>query len=72
MFAKSSKFIFPSVVALIACMTVDANYWCYCDGVSYMPAYCCTEAGGQHTGGNCLITGWGTDGKWYDGDAKKF
>ncbi|KAG0316109.1 hypothetical protein BGZ99_007038, partial [Dissophora globulifera] len=57
MFAKSSKFIAPLVVALIACMTVEANRWCNCsDPVGLTPDEICSAAGGYATGGNCLIT----------------
>ncbi|KAG0314703.1 hypothetical protein BGZ99_007915 [Dissophora globulifera] len=66
MFAKSSKFIAPLVVALIACMAVDANLWCVCNGGHenlLSSSNTCTYSGGKYygdqPGGNCLI--WADD-----------
>ncbi|KAG0306855.1 hypothetical protein BGZ99_001662, partial [Dissophora globulifera] len=55
MFAKSKNFIAPLALLLVACMAVDANRWCTCDGGSTPGSYCCTVAGGQYSGGNCLM-----------------
>ncbi|KAG0313515.1 hypothetical protein BGZ99_008840 [Dissophora globulifera] len=56
MFAKSSKFIAPLVVVLIACLTVEANHWCTCSKPQTMSANTvCTDVGGSYTGGNCLM-----------------
>ncbi|KAG0302356.1 hypothetical protein BGZ99_003014 [Dissophora globulifera] len=62
MFAKSQNFIAPLLVALVACMTVEAGltlpYWCSCGfgtDTNFFTQGVCKAAGGDFNGGNCFV-----------------